>query len=439
MSDASPNLSAALTSAASALPPLKEPAPFKVATAALVLALPALLGLADTAIAWSRGWRTNSRLDQTVIAAMLAWLLLVAVPLLTARGRSWYARHVAHVTLLAVSLAVAWLAAELLLKPILAAVEPFHARRPGLKFVYRPEPGMMRGVGPEARVELNAWGIRGHDPPPRDDAYRVLCLGGSTTACTYLDDTKTWPARLEADLKAAGQRAWVGNAGLPNYRSEEHLQFVETSPLVDHIDCLVVQTGINDFMACLSGPRPAPPVWTQSRVSKLAHLLAYQWSTSGTVVEDSAATVYGRRRAIRQAGKIDDSQPQLDACLTNFTREIERIIDQCQRRKLRVVFTTQPVLWRGDLDAENQALLWFGKLPDDRFLSVAQLRHGMDRYNEVLRRVCRERNVELVDLAPLDGDAAAFYDDCHFTEQGAEQVGRRVADWLIEHPADDQH
>ncbi len=404
----------------------------------LAIALPPLVLLVDTAVSLARGWRIESRLDRFAVGALVMWLAAATALLALAAARRSFARRWAQFVLVSVSLCGAWLVAELALGPILANfAEPFHCRRPGLEFVYRPRPGIMRDVGGEAHVRFNSWGVRGGEPPARGVAYRILCLGGSSTACTYLDDSKTWPKLLENNLQTArpAQAVWVGNAGLPGFRVEEHLQFVEASPLVDEIDCLVVQAGINDFMACLAGPRPAPPLWTQSRVWQLAGKLARRYAESGTFVEDTAGSVYTRRRLIRSAAEIDSREPAIEPCLRQFGDKVRQIIDACQRRGVRVLFTTQAVLWRSDLDAENAALLWFGQMSDGKFLAVDQLRRGMDRYNDVLRAACTERGVELVDLSQLDGDESVFYDDCHFTETGAARAARLIADWFRAHPA----
>jgi lysophospholipase L1-like esterase len=298
--------------------------------------------------------------------------------------------------------------------------------------VNRPDPRILRGVGPVATHRYNRWGARGSDPPPRDEAYRILCVGGSTTGCTYLDDAKAWPQRLADKLNAAepARRYWVGNIGIPGFITQQHLEFARESPLVDQVDCLVVQTGINDFMACLAGPRPAPPLWTHSKIRQLARTLLWQLPTGDTVVEGSTGEVYARRRAMRQAATIDDAGPDLADCLARFERELNELVDACGARDVRLVFTSQPTLWRADLDAENAGLLWFGELADGRYLSVERLRVGMDRYNDALRRVCARRGAELVDLADLNGDPAVFYDDCHFTELGAQRVGDAVARWF---------
>lgn len=404
----------------------------------LAVAIVPLVLLADTALATVRGWSVESRLDRALIIALAAWLTICTALALLPAGCRLYARRFPQLILAGVSLLVAWALAELALSPALAQLaEPFHGRRPGLEFIYRPAPGIMRDVGSEARVKFNSWGVRGAEPPARGEAYRILCLGGSSTACTYLDDSKTWPARLEQELNSTQPTRpyWVGNSGLPGYRSDGHRQFLKESPLVDEIDCVIVQAGINDFMACLAGPRPAPPWWTRSRIWQLTGMLARRVADPGTVVEDTAGSVYVRRRAIRQAAQIDAQPPELTACLDEFKTNLERTVDICRQRNVRLIFTTQPVLWRSDLDAENESLLWFGQLGDGRFLSVEQLRQGMDRYNDVLRSVCQQRQVELIDLAALDGDVSVFYDDCHFTETGAGRVAALAAQWFAAHPS----
>lgn len=402
------------------------------------LALPGTLLIVDAVQAALRGWRPESRLEQLAVAAVAVWLIVATLPLASARGRRGYAAWCPQFVLLAVTATFVWLAAELVLGPVLAKIEgPFHGRRPGTEIEYRPIPSIMPGAGEVAQVRFNAMGVRGSDPPARDKAYRILCLGGSSTACTYLDDSKTWPALLAQDLHQDDpqQAFWVGNAGIPGFRSEQHLQFLKHSPIVDEVNCVIVQAGINDFMYCLAGDRPAPPLWTQTRLWRLARAVARPSNRGGTQVEDESGRVYERRRAMRAAAEISDEPPLLDDCLREYAGQIERMIDAGHQRNVRLVFTTQATLWRDVLDADDNALLWFGQLADGRFLSVRQLRAGMDRYNAVLKDVCQQRGVGLIDLSVLDGQRGIFYDDCHYTEVGAARVAELIADWLAAHPA----
>jgi hypothetical protein len=68
------------------------------------------------------------------------------------------------------------------------------------------------------------------------------------------------------------------------------------------------------------------------------------------------------------------------------------------------------------------------------FYSVEALAEGMAAYNGRLLEICRQRQVECIDLATLlPKDTTVFYDDAHFNESGAKQVARIVADYLSHH------
>jgi len=407
--------------------------------ASLALALPAVLLVTDTLLAIAQGWWFESRLDQVAALAAGVWLVLVSPALLIPAGRSLLTRNAAQLIALVVSLSLAWLVAELLIGPLLGRIgDPFHGWRPNATMVNHPTPGVMRDVAPEATVTFNSWGVRGDEPPPREQAYRVLCVGASSTACTYLDDASAWPRATQTALnelpsEGPSKSYWVGNASVPGFRSDEHRKFVETSHLVDDVDCLVIQLGVNDFMSCLLGPQPKPPVWTHSRVWQLVRKLTRGLLDSGTLVEDAAGEVYNRRRAARQAGTVARDLPPLDDCLGHFADNLRTMNAAAKRRGVRLIFTTQPVLWRADLSDQDQRLLWFGRMADGRFLSVDQLRGGMDRYNQTLRDVCEHAGVELVELDDLSGDPVVFYDDCHFTDTGSSRVAQRVAEWFTNH------
>ncbi len=410
----------------------------RVTSGYAALTLPAWLILFDTVVTLGRGGLLKTRLDRAAVAVAAAYLAGVTLLLVFRWGRGVFERHCAQLIVLSASVCVSLVVADFLVGPVLDRVSvPVHGQRPGWTARFRPQPGIIRGVGPEARLSFNSWGVRGSEPPPRDQAYRILCLGGSTTGCTFLDDPKTWPALLETNLNAADSAhpVWVGNTGWPGYACLEHLLFVERSPRMDDIDCLLVQCGINDFMRCLAGPRPPTPIWTRSNLWRLASTLLRSQVMGDETIEDSAGAGYERRRQLRAAAEVADRAPSLDACLSEFSRQLEAMIEGCRRHGVRIVFTTQPTLWRDDLSAEDQALLWFGQMRDGRYLSIAQLRAGIGRYNDVIRAACDKHGVELIDLGALDGESSVFYDDCHLTEVGAERAARIIADWFASRPA----
>src|SRR5262249_31182575 len=86
----------------------------------------------------------------------------------------------------------------------------------------------MPGVSHTGTNTTNKWGFRGEEPP-RDwkGTYTIVAIGGSTTQCFYLDDAKTWPARLEQQLTASARPVWVGNGGLDGQSTRAHVIFME--------------------------------------------------------------------------------------------------------------------------------------------------------------------------------------------------------------------
>jgi hypothetical protein len=61
----------------------------------------------------------------------------------------------------------------------------------------------------------NSLGFRGPEMPSIDSNWlRLITIGGSTTACTFLSDSNTWPFLLEKKLKAGYPQTWLNNAGI---------------------------------------------------------------------------------------------------------------------------------------------------------------------------------------------------------------------------------
>ena len=141
----------------------------------------------------------------------------------------------------------------------------------------------------------------------------------------------------------------------------------------------------------------------------------------------------------KQASALRDELPDLTAALDGYERNVNRIIDAAAAEDARVLFMTQPTLWRENLTEEERGLLWMGGPPLDRlrngavYYSVGALAEGMKLYNRRLLEVCRKRAVECFDLASrLPRDTALFWDEAHFTVQGARRVAELVSGYLLD-------
>jgi hypothetical protein len=145
------------------------------------------------------------------------------------------------------------------------------------------------------------------------------------------------------------------------------------------------------------------------------------------------------RSARKQARALRDALPDLSAALEHYARSLGRIADLAAAQGVRAIFLTQPSLWREDLTPAERDLLWTGGPPLDRigpgaeYYSVGALAEGMRRYNARLLDSCRERDAECLDLAErIPRTTEVFWDDVHFTEEGARRVADLVAGYLLE-------
>jgi len=417
------------------------------------LALAPLFILVDSAIGLGRGWRMTYGQEKAILAASL--ILLVGAGLLFAlpRGRKVLARRWPHLTSLLFAALLGVFLLEVAARNMPAEEAAFHLRQASRQWVFRPNPQAFPGLSPESRYTTNMEGVRGPEMPQRDDAARILCLGGSTTECLYLDDAKTWTHLLMQEMNAHGsaKRVWIGSAGASGYASDAHAAFVKVSPLMDQIDVLVVMAGVNDLAKSLTHEgssvaaggevrRPeliGRPLWRRSRALIEAGVLVKrvrQRLTQGSIAyEDVDGKSYVERRLRRRnASQSDDTTGLLEGnpVFDQYAQYIRTIIAACRRDKIRPVFVAQPVLWTKSMSKEANEMLWFGWREDGSYLSVSSLRGLMDRYNAVLRGTCAAEGVECIDLSSMDGRVEWFYDDCHFNEAGAREVARLISERL---------
>ena len=131
------------------------------------------------------------------------------------------------------------------------------------------KPANLVGVSPEGRFSTNSLGIRGPEFSPAD-TYRILCVGGSTTECLYLDDAKTWPAVLMQILNDPEPGIWVGNVGRSGTTAPQHALLLSQLPEARQVDCWVVLCGINDMGQQFNG------TYAEATANAFGHTFAYR-------------------------------------------------------------------------------------------------------------------------------------------------------------------
>lgn len=400
------------------------------------LAFPPLYFFFDTLLALRAGW--PYRPSTGLILGFLAIGFVIPFLLMIGRNtRLWFTLHAGQIVLASFCLWLCLAMGEFILSFLLPP-ERFHLASPGFQYIFRPDPAILPGIEGEGRYAVNSLGVRGSEPPPRELAYRILCIGGSTTECTYLDDEETWPSLLMRRLNEAqsNQRFWVGNAGRSGYPAGWHLRLLECERFLRHFDCLVFLVGINDFLHGLRGQSLAKdlnrPSWMKFRWVEewRALLFTPNYERKGIAMDATGHSCYPVWRQRRKTSILLDTLPSLEGALEEYRAVLSAILDRRQTLRLRAVFLTQPVVWSFSLSKKAEDLCWIGT-DGTHYFTVSSLRRGIDRFNDVLIRVVEERGAEWVDLRGMNGKEAYFYDDCHFNEAGAREVARLTAEHFL--------
>jgi lysophospholipase L1-like esterase len=371
-----------------------------------------------------------------------------------------------------VSAVVALGAAELALR-IMPPSRGYSTLPPGTEWTLTPLPGVIHGVEGVSHVRVNRFGVRGRLFGDDAAEYRILAVGGSTTLCRALDDTKVWTHLVEADLGRTvdGRAVWVGNVGRDGSTSRDHvLQVKYLLRQYPRVDAVVSLVGVNDLISALQQGwhyRLGAPVTEsgaeheqmqrafaqlpgrlQDQAAYLTGPVPWYKATALWQLGRRAKRALGRGRAIalRNAGvrslqtaRLErqnaapwiDSVPPLDAPLIEYRRNLNAMADLAAAAGARLVLVTQPSAWREGMSDVEERLMLMGSLAGGRaYFTTRVLSGAMARYNATLLEVCRARGLECVDAAHLiPKDTTALYDDVHFNERGS----RLLAEALAEH------
>ncbi len=103
--------------------------------------------------------------------------------------------------------------------------------------------------------------------------------------------------------------------------------------------------------------------------------------------------------------------------LASFREYYDAVIHAVQADGHLILTASQPSLYRTDLSAEDQQLLYFAPLmcaDHDSYPSLAAMVRGMQLYNDAAREVAARRNVPFLDFeSAVPKSAEYFSDDVH--------------------------
>lgn len=326
--------------------------------------------------------------------------------------------------------------------------DPFHLRLKGNKIVLPVDQQVIitNQINPKLDAVIvntrNHLGFRGANlPADTGSLLKIVTVGGSATECHFLNDDKTWPYLLGKALADSLGRCWLNNAGFDGHSTYGHIILLN-----DHVkqlrpSAVVFLAGINDVEA--NSPtfhdnlntRGGKVGWRHylfenSEVLNVALTFFRGWrSQRFNNTTDELLVLDSVRRQPLSEGVMRARLAAQEPFLAGYRSRLEQLADTCLAWHILPVFLTQPDQFGAGRDPVTGAdLELFPVDGPDAAMNGELLWEMLERYNDVVRSVCAERGLPMVDLARLmPKNSLYFYDMTHFTNQGAAEVSRLLS------------
>jgi len=342
------------------------------------------------------------------------------------------------------------------------------AHQPFIRTATPMDPNQLPGVSGTKMYTTNALGLRGPMPPIGGRAYKIVMIGGSTTICANLDDSEEWPHLVMQDINARSQglHVWAGNAGQAAANTVHHLVLMQWMPGVLRPDMVIFLIGVNDLNATLAfngastqaileqqagyeGDLPAGTHWRSVNVYPLYRRLRL-FLVSHVAAENLKQRLHPPSRLPLLTSQINDLRhrrevspvlplPDLSIGLKEYRGRIVALAARCRDLEIRCLFLTQPSMWRSNMPAAEEHLIWTGSIgpfEDPKgFVSAGNLAFAMDSYNRILLDVCQQNGLECFDIAArIPKSTASFFDEEHFNESGARAMAQNLTEYVLARP-----
>jgi lysophospholipase L1-like esterase len=337
-----------------------------------------------------------------------------------------------------------------------------------------PTPEITGGVSGVAYFTTNSFGCRG--PELANQKHRLLTIGGSTTACTVLNDDETWPQLVMDNVnKHFGQDdfLWVTNSGTDGHQTRQHILHAKyLVPKIPQLDHVLIYCGINDLGGWLIQDKdfdhhfpltpesinaqiphafrvsnynlPEDPwyrhleLWKRASALKSAYFTRRLVATRahGGIVEDDRLKwleVMRQSRAQRKKRVVDRAKMEtLDDALDAFDEKLTAIIELVRQAKSEPIFMVQAMQF-DELNEEEKKNLWLGAMDGgETYVEITEQQELLRKFNARLEAVAKRHDVLVIPLPKLlEGKKDLYYDSVHVHEAGAREVARVVADFLI--------
>ncbi len=284
----------------------------------------------------------------------------------------------------------------------------------------------MPGLDRHVIHSKNSIGFRGEELR-NDHTAKVLCMGGSTTECFYLNDGRDWPNVLGKKLRAINPHLWMNNAGMDGQSSFGNLAMLKQYILQLKPDYIILMCGLNDIGLQKPGTFDT---YDNSLFRKIYNFLELP-STIVNIMRAGDAKKAGlNHRFFKEIAKeeklvLSDSQilkqlKEQQQFLPGYRERITEFAKLCKENKIQLIFVSQAILFSDEPDMLTDVNLGEIKTGNTNGKGKSLM---LKMYNKATFEVAEKMNVPFINLsARLPKDSRFFYDGYHFTNDGADMT-----------------
>ncbi len=267
-------------------------------------------------------------------------------------------------------------------------------------------------------VRINALGFRGDDIALVNKmATRIVCIGSSSTYGWGLDQSSTYPKKLQDFLNGPNPgRYEVVNAGFPGFLLwQQTARFsAKIVPLQPDIIFL------NEAYCDLAAITPADILNTKPGEKKHASYLIFYLLNKSYLYN-----LFLKISGVYQYNGVKNVPLSFTKRYVpyRFIQDYLDLVHLIKSHHIRLILCTYP-----------------SPLGEKMVMSNGQGANSLEYlffvFNTVVKNIAREDKVELVDLAsvPALNRRDMYIDDCHPTTEGAELIARTLHHYLTSHP-----
>lgn len=295
-------------------------------------------------------------------------------------------------------------------------------------------------------IHRNSLGFRGEEPPSDfADWLTIVAVGGSTTECRELADDKTWPQLLATKLKEDFHHLWLNNAGLSGHSTYGHLALVRDYIVKLKPKVVIFLVGCNDIgLTDLNGAdksinkgltlssfrsleRFLAPMSDYSEVAAaMLNLKRYFFPKIETLInyDEIDFTALEKKKRSAETRATFTRLCQADT-LNAYRTRLENLINITQGNGITPIMVTQPAAYGDAIDDVTGVDL--GNIRATKNMDGGTAWEVMEAYNDVTRKICKEKNILLIDLArEMPKSSRYYYDLVHYTNAGTEKVAEII-------------